>query len=253
MKKFLRQFRLLSFILLFLFIVVTPVEANLLPDKDKDGVPDQDEINIYFTDPAKADTDGDGYSDWVELNQGFSPLSAYLTLEDSDADLDGLSDKDELKFGTNLLLPDTDGDGYNDGAEVKHGYDPLSPKPELLKKRIEINTGSQKLSYFLSDVKMGEFVVSTGKPGMETPKGHFAVDVKHEKAWSATYGLWMPYWMSLQNGYFGIHELPEWPNGYKEGENHLGTAVSHGCIRLGVGPAEFLYNWAPLETEVFIY
>ena len=51
----------------------------------------------------------------------------------------------------------------------------------------------------------------------------------------------------------GIHELPEWPNGYKEGEAHLGTKASHGCVRLGVGPAEYLYNIAPLGTKVIIH
>lgn len=248
-----RTIKLFSFLILFFLISVAPAEANLLSDRDKDGVPDIDEETIYFTNPDNPDTDGDGYGDWVELNQGFSPLTAYLKLEDSDIDLDGLSDKDELRFHTNLLLADTDGDGYTDGAEIANGYNPLSPEPELLEKRIEINTGAQRLSYFLGGVKMGEFVVSTGKASMPTPKGHFAVDVKTEKAWSATYGLWMPYWMSLSNGYFGIHELPEWPNGYKEGEDHLGTPVSHGCIRLGVGDAEFLYDWTPMETQVFIY
>ena len=51
------------------------------------------------------------------------------------------------------------------------------------------------------------------------------------------YGLWMPFWLGLDRGRIGIHELPVWPSGYREGEDHLGKAVSHGCIRLGVGSA----------------
>jgi len=244
----------LNIFLLLMLVCPGMALANQLPDADNDGIPDKDEIAVYFTDPYKKDTDGDGYSDWIELNQGFSPLvKETLKLEDSDADNDGLSDRDELNFHTNLLVADTDGDGFLDGEEIKHGYDPLNPNPVMLSKRIEINTGKQKLSYFLGDVKRGEFIVSTGKASMPTPKGNFLVDVKHPKAWSRSYGLWMPYWMSLQNGYFGIHELPEWPNGYKEGEDHLGTPVSHGCIRLGIGPAEFLYDWTPMNTPVFIY
>ena len=47
--------------------------ANGLEDKDRDGIPDNDEINIYKTDPNNSDTDGDGFSDWVELNNGYSP------------------------------------------------------------------------------------------------------------------------------------------------------------------------------------
>jgi len=248
------KYNLTIIIGVFLFSFVPSVQANNLPDADRDGVPDYDEINTYFTDPSKADTDGDGYNDWIELNKGFSPLvSGQKKLEEADYDNDGLSDRDELRFKTNLTKADTDGDGYSDGDEVNEGYDPLNPLPVLLTKRLEVNTKTQKLSYFLGNVKLGEFVVSTGKPSMPTPKGNFRVDYKAERAWSGKYGLWMPYWMSLKNGYFGLHELPEWPNGYKEGENHLGIAVSHGCIRLGVGNAKTLYNWTPMGTSVLIY
>src|SRR3989339_674895 len=213
------------FTIIFLILFAFPVSANLLLDSDLDGVPDKDETGVYYTDPYNRDTDGDGYSDWTELNFGFSPHNSLLiTLEENDLDGDGLSDRMELKFHTNLKNKDTDGDGYIDMEEIDNGYDPLSTEKIVLKKRIEIDTGRQNLKYFLGDVAIKEFVVSTGKPGMETPKG-----------------------------YFGIHELPEWPGGYKEGVDHLGKPVSHGCIRLGVGDAEFLYNWAPMGTEVFIY
>jgi len=248
------KFKILIFIFLFSWVCISPVWANNLPDADKDGVPDQDEINIYHTDPNKLDTDGDGFGDGLELKNGFSPyVAGKIKLEDSDADKDGLSDRDELNFHTNPVNPDTDGDGHSDGEEIKTGYDPLNSEPVLLKKKIEVNTKVQKLSYFLGDVKRGEFTVSTGKASMPTPKGTFTVDLKDKKAWSPKYGLWMPYWMSLFHGKFGIHELPEWPNGYKEGEKHLGTAVSHGCVRLGVGSAKFMYDWTPVGTTVLIY
>lgn len=242
-------------IIALLCLIAVPALAEAGLDSDNDGVPDKDEIEIYQTDPFKADTDGDGYNDWRELNSGFSPLNpSPLKLEDLDTDNDGLSDKMELNFHTNLTNPDTDGDGYKDGAEVDSGHDPLNPKPGAkLTKKIEINTGQeQKLYYFLNDVRMGEFEISSGKSSMSTPKGNFKIDDKALRAWSK-YGLWMPYWMSLKNGYFGIHELPVWPDGRKEGENHLGLPVSHGCVRLGTGPAEFLYNWAPIGTAVKIY
>lgn len=243
------------FIIIIFCLVGFGACASDLMDSDFDGVPDFDEINVYYTDPYNSDTDGDGFSDWVELNKGYSPHNpVMIKLEDSDYDQDGLSDRMELNFHTNLTDSDTDGDGYQDGDEIKNYYDPLKGNQVKLSKRIEINTGEkQELSYFLGGVRMGAHQISTGKYGMRTPLGHFKIDGKSRKAWSAKYGLWMPYWMSLRNGYFGIHELPEWPNGFKEGEDHLGKAVSHGCIRLGVGPAEFLYNWAEINTPVFIY
>ncbi len=89
---------------------------------------------------------------------------------------------------------------------------------------------------------------------MDTPKGKHQIYNKHPRAWSNKYGLYMPYWMAITtDGRFGIHELPEWPGGYKEGQNHLGIKVSHGCVRLGVGPAKVVYNWADIGTPVIVY
>jgi hypothetical protein len=235
-----------------LIMLASSVQANGLVDADKDGVPDQDELEIYRTDPRLSDTDGDSYSDWAELNSGYSPHTREkIKLEKSDQDGDGLSDRLELNFKTNLIIKDTDGDGHSDGEEIKNGYDPLNKEDVKLVKRIEINTGKQELSYFLGGVRMGTYPISSGKNN-STPKGHFKIINKFTKAWSPR-GLWMPFWMGLGTGKFGLHELPIWPNGYREGENHLGVPVSPGCIRLGIGPAEFLYNWAPVGTEVFIY
>lgn len=234
-----------------MLFIPTIAFANGLLDSDWDGVPDADEINIYATNPNDADTDGDGFNDWVELNFGFSPHNPLLIkLDENDQDGDGLSDRDELKFHTKIIVKDTDGDGFADGAEIAAGYDPLKPDGGKLPKRIEINTVKQELSYFLGDVRLGAYPVSSGLYN-STPKGSFTVTAKNPKTWSP-YGLWMPYWLGLDFGRIGIHELPIWPNGYREGEAHLGKPASHGCIRLGEGPAKFIYDWTPIGTKVFI-
>ena len=110
----------------------------------------------------------------------------------------------------------------------------------------------QRLYYFVDGVQWREFKVSTGRAGMATPKGEFTIGTKIKKAWSKTYGLWMPYWMSI-GGSVGIHELPVWPNGYREGENHLGKPVSHGCVRLGTKDAPYLFERVDSGTKVKIY
>ena len=241
-------------ILLMFFVLGGSCQASSLSDKDGDAVPDYDEINSYYTDPNNSDTDGDGYSDWTELNNGFSPHNPErVKLEDCDTDSDGLSDRMELNFHTNLIKMDTDGDGYGDGDEIKNGYDPLNSGAKKLLKQIKVDLKNQNLSYFLGGVQLGAFKVSTGKWSMPTPTGHFAIYNKFERAWSRAYGLWMPYWMGMSYGKFGIHELPEWPDGTKEGEDHLGTPVSHGCIRLGVGSAETIYDFAEVGTDVEIF
>ena len=42
-------------------------------DTDGDGLTDEDERNIYGTDPNLADSDGDGFADGPEVRQGFDP------------------------------------------------------------------------------------------------------------------------------------------------------------------------------------
>jgi len=240
--------------LMLALTLALPVAAGGKPDADNDGISDQEELNVYKTNPYSQDTDGDGYNDWLELNSGYSPHNPEkVKLEENDYDKDGLSDRMELNFHTDLTNPDTDGDGYKDGEEINYGYNPLVGGGAKLDKRLEINTREQKLSYFLGGVRLGSFFVSTGKPSMPTPKGDFRVGEKILRAWSRPYGLWMPYWLGIKNRFFGIHELPVWPNGYRKGANHLGKPVSHGCIRLGVGPAETIYNWAEVNTPVIIY
>jgi len=89
-------------------------------DNDGDGLTNGYEEKIG-TDPNKADTDGDGLSDYDEVTK-------YMTGPTKpDSDNDGLSDGDEVtKYHTDPLKADTDGDGLNDGAEVlTYHTDPL--------------------------------------------------------------------------------------------------------------------------------
>lgn len=121
-------------------------------------------------------------------------------------------------------------------------------------KYIDINLGSQVMTIFENGRAVESFLVSSGKPGMDTPKGSYQIRNKAPRPWSKAYGLYMPNWMALvPDGKYGIHELPEWPGGYKEGAAHLGRPVSHGCVRLGVGAAARVYGWADIGTSVVVY
>lgn len=121
-------------------------------------------------------------------------------------------------------------------------------------KLIDINLKNQVMTIFENGIFVDAFLVSSGKKGMDTPEGLYQIQNKHPRPWSKTYGLYMPHWMAIvPSGKFGIHELPEWPGGYKEGANHLGIPVSHGCVRLGVGSAEKVYNWAQIGTPVIVH
>lgn len=45
-------------------------------DTDFDGLFDRAEVDIWHTDPTKADTDGDGYGDGIEVIRGYDPGGA---------------------------------------------------------------------------------------------------------------------------------------------------------------------------------
>ena len=71
--------------------------------------------------PSEGDTDGDGLSDAEELAYGSDPLNR-------DYDGDGLLDGEEAyQYGTDPVNNDTDGDGLVDGEEAyQYGISPLS-------------------------------------------------------------------------------------------------------------------------------
>lgn len=239
----------LILILIFVFFPALAFAQEL--DTDNDGISDYLEINRYYTNPSSLDTDGDGIADNHELLNGFSPNHAVKRLIEVDSDSDGLSDGYELALKTNIKNPDSDGDGFRDGHEFANGYDPASPESKKLEKSIVIDLSEQRLWHKLGPVILHKYVISTGKASTPTPVGNFQVQNKIDRPFSKTYGLFMPNWLGLGRGY-GIHELPEWPGGHKEGADHLGIPVSHGCIRLSPEGAEALYSWSEVGTPVII-
>lgn len=107
------------------------------PDSDNDGLYDREEVRIWGTNPLDPDSDNDDIYDGIEISNGFNPLGEgklpgleNFNIEEIDPntldnDNDGLSNAEEVVYGTDLNNPDTDGDGYLDGIEVENGYNPL--------------------------------------------------------------------------------------------------------------------------------
>ncbi len=119
---------------------------------------------------------------------------------------------------------------------------------------IEIDLSSQRMHLMEGDNYHRTFIISTGKWDMPTPIGEFQIHNHVKTAWSKRYGLYMDNWMAISSsGEYGIHQLPRWPGGKIEGTNHLGRPVSHGCVRLGPGDAEYVYDWSPNGTPVIIH
>jgi len=119
-------------------------------DHDDDGLSDENETQVYGTDPYDADSDDDGLSDYDEVMvYGTDPLAI-------DSDLDGLSDAAEVfSTLTDPLDSDTDDDGLSDGAEVNYWTsDPLVYDPDA----------DSDLFYHFNDCNDSNPDVNPGKP-----------------------------------------------------------------------------------------
>jgi lipoprotein-anchoring transpeptidase ErfK/SrfK len=132
---------------------------------------------------------------------------------------------------------------------VRQNPDPLNRTGML----IEVSIAKQRLTAWKNGVVVVSTPISTGMPGYDTPPGHFHVIFKSLNAWSAKWGVVMPWALNIHGNYF-IHQVTHYPGSRVNiGESTLGHPASHGCVRVGTGAAERLYNWTRVGTPVWIH
>jgi len=259
----------------FLFFKVksSPTVVEVTPANGEENISIDSSLKVAFD---KSTQDYDVKIEIIPFGDGFN-----FTSDESKKEFT-ISPKDKLKWGTEysikvteavryasdknktwlevykggfkteseiVIRSDTDSDS---GRERERLTEKIEPKIKE-GRYVDINLSKQHLSIFDDGKRLGTYKISSGKRGMATPVGSYKILKKTRKAWSSRYGLYMPYWMQFTSMGHGIHELPEWPGGYKEGANHLGIPVSHGCVRLGVGPAKTVYDFSDVGTPVVIH
>ena len=114
--------------------------------------------------------------------------------------------------------------------------------------------GSRQLMFLWINGKYKVFKMS-GAYKAYNPVGVYKILNKSTNAWSSIGKSWMPYWMAFtynrkQHAMFGVHGLINWcPNREKycekkiyEPESNLGTPRSHGCLRLKVSDAKYVFD-----------
>jgi len=125
---------------------------------------------------------------------------------------------------------------------------------------IVIRRGSNRLYLYKGMRFQRVFGVATGQSAYPTPLGHWRIVVKWRNPW------WYPpnspwakgekpvppgpgnplgtRWMGLSASGVGIHGTPD--------DTSIGYSASHGCIRMHIPDAEWLFNHVTVGTTVFI-
>jgi lipoprotein-anchoring transpeptidase ErfK/SrfK len=125
---------------------------------------------------------------------------------------------------------------------------------------IVIERGSNRLSFYDRGRLVRTFGVATGESRYPTPLGRFSIVVKWRNPW------WYPpnsdwargaapippgpgnplgtRWMGLSASGVGIHGTPDAAS--------IGYSVSHGCIRMRISEAEWLFERVAIGAPVFI-
>lgn len=126
---------------------------------------------------------------------------------------------------------------------------------------IVIRRNSRRLLYYKGAKLTRAFRVATGQPSYPTPLGKYEIITKWRDPW------WYPppdsawaqgakpippgpgnplgtRWMGISAPYVGIHGTPDAAS--------IGYSASHGCVRMLVPEAEWLFERVELGTPVFI-
>lgn len=150
--------------------------------------------------------------------------------------LNGLADPDLLYVGQELVIPAAG--IYQPGAAD------APPAPTSAGKSIVVSTGQQRIYAYENGQLVRSDLVSTGLPDTPTVLGDYKVYVKHvatDMSGPDYYLPQVPYTMYFYQGY-GIHGT-YWHNSF-------GRPMSHGCVNLPTGEAQWFFNWAEVGTPV---
>lgn len=125
---------------------------------------------------------------------------------------------------------------------------------------VVILRSSNKLRLFTGATLMRTFGVATGQSAYPTPTGNFEIVTMQRNPW------WYPppsewaadsdpvppgpgnplgtRWMGISEPYVGIHGTPD--------SASIGYSASHGCVRMRISDAEWLFQHVEVGTPVFI-
>jgi lipoprotein-anchoring transpeptidase ErfK/SrfK len=122
--------------------------------------------------------------------------------------------------------------------------------------RIEISTEQRTVTVFDDGSRVRSFPAVVGAPATPTPHGHFALFERIPLPPTGFLGSWAIHLTGfsdvIEHFEGGDGELALHGRGGASLRDPLGSARSHGCIRITNGAIGFIASHAPLGTPVLI-
>ena len=224
------------------------------------GVADPLLLDDFYSDsfpavPAEMSTGASG-RDVVRLQRRLSCLEYYYD------GLDGQYGSGTVKAVTDFQrrndLPETGVADRGTMAALFNENAKKALKPYVLK----VSVADQRVYAYAPD-RNGEYTdlvrtmkCSTGRKGTPTPTGTFT-DTAPGARWHffKKFNCWAQYAFYIQ-GDIMFHSVLYGQKGGKVTQssvNHLGSRASHGCVRLSVEDAKWIWNNCPSNTKVEVY
>lgn len=129
---------------------------------------------------------------------------------------------------------------------------------ENANKQVVVDLSDRRTYVYAGDVIIASYPIAIGKKGWETPTGAFTVShMEHDPIWkhpitgkifpagtdSPLGERWIGFWSDGRNK-IGFHGTPD--------THLLGTAISHGCLRMRNSDVRLLYDQVEVGTPVIV-
>ena len=249
-------------VILVLLILVFAGKMIIFPADNLEAAQKQSETNEV--DNMNNPTDNnEGYNKayFTETNNSdFSYGVTVKSISEEDGSMDNLAegseeDKDTFKewIGEEQGSADVEEikDEHNYPGPIKEQNIDFNSSNDF---RIEVDLTKQKVFVYYKDNMIKEMICSGGADQSPTPLGEFETSDKIKYSWVERFNVGAFYWTRFYKTYL-FHSVPYNENKEMIVEEYekLGSPASHGCIRLKLEEAKWLYDKLPSGVKVIIH
>lgn len=224
------------------------IEIDKEQNKEKEVIKEKPKV---FVGQALDTIDKDGFIEVYEEKNKKSNIIYRLK------DFEEVKLLETLPYGWFKVMLEDGREGYVDSRYIRTKEIPPHEFNEKIAGYVLVfKTDEQVLRIYRDGELIKESIASGGTWDHFTPKGIFVIEEGRRGRWFYTprFKQGGKYWVGFKGTYL-FHSIPFTEDGkiIEEEKEKLGTPASHGCIRLPVDVAKYIYENIPAGSLVLIY